>query len=153
MLRACLLRLQQHRPFIFPVRYVSARMCHDSIWDDEDLIEIKDALIGKGNDLNEYQKEVTESILNPQSNKPHHLVIQPTGSGKSVCFQLPILYKAFQSVMYDRKNPTMGIVITPTISLMEDQVQQLQHKSSISNRFSFLFSNVGRSHVFRSRFT
>ena len=42
------------------------------------------------------------------------LVVQPTGSGKSLCFQFPPVYQNKKAV-----------VITPTISLMQDQVQKL----------------------------
>ena len=46
------------------------------------------------------------------------LVIQPTGSGKSLCFHFPALYS--------QKTAT---VITPTISLMCDQTAALQSKN------------------------
>ena len=42
------------------------------------------------------------------------LIIQPTGSGKSLCFQFPPVYQ-------NKK----AIIITPTISLMQDQVHKL----------------------------
>ena len=49
------------------------------------------------------------------------LVIAPHGSGKSAIFQEPAL------VMY-RKHHTWTMVIEPTLSLMEDQVQALNAK-------------------------
>lgn len=45
------------------------------------------------------------------------LVMLPTGSGKSVCFQLPALLQ-----------PGLTIVISPLIALIENQVQALQAK-------------------------
>ena len=45
------------------------------------------------------------------------LVLQPTGSGKSLCFQFPPIYE-------NKK----AIVISPTISLMQDQVTNLREK-------------------------
>lgn len=42
------------------------------------------------------------------------LVVQPTGSGKSLCYILPPLYKK-----------KTAIIISPTISLMTDQVHKL----------------------------
>ena len=46
--------------------------------------------------------------------KKDTLVLYPTGSGKSLCFQFPPIYE-------NKK----GIIITPTISLMQDQLDKL----------------------------
>ncbi|GGI31252.1 MULTISPECIES: RecQ family ATP-dependent DNA helicase [Staphylococcus] len=57
------------------------------------------------------QEEIITSIL--QGN--HTLGVLPTGSGKSLCYQLPT---------YIFKKPTL--VISPLISLMDDQVMQMK---------------------------
>ena len=54
------------------------------------------------------------------------MVIYPIGSGKSLCFQFP--------PVYDNKK---GIVITTTISLMQDQVQKLGISSVYSGSAQF----------------
>lgn len=57
------------------------------------------------------QQEVIEATLNGKDS----LVIMATGSGKSLCYQVPAL--CFQG---------LTIVISPLISLMQDQVDQLR---------------------------
>ena len=59
------------------------------------------------------QAEIINSILKQQDT----LVVMPTGGGKSLCFQLPALLQ-----------PGLTIVVSPLVALMENQVQQLQHK-------------------------
>ena len=50
-------------------------------------------------------------------------MIHPTGNGKSLCFQFPLVFQ-------EKK----AFVITPTISLMQDQVHGLLQKG-ISSTF------------------
>ena len=61
----------------------------------------------------DFQKESIDAVLN----KKNCLVIQPIGKGKSYCYQFPAV--------------CMGktiLVITPTISLMHDQMRELHSK-------------------------
>ena len=59
------------------------------------------------------QKEVIDSIINIQDT----LALLPTAAGKSICFQIPALIEE-----------GICIVITPLLSLMEDQTNYLKSK-------------------------
>ena len=62
------------------------------------------------NTFRSYQKEIVEAILQ----KKDVLAILPTGAGKSLCYQLPAMLF-----------PGTAIVVSPLISLMQDQVSAL----------------------------
>jgi ATP-dependent DNA helicase RecQ len=57
------------------------------------------------------QRKIVEEALQNRD----LLAIMPTGAGKSLCFQLPALLK-----------PGLTVVVSPLISLMQDQVDALQ---------------------------
>ena len=61
-------------------------------------------------DFLDHQAEVVADVLSGRD----LCVIMPTGAGKSLCYQLPILMR-----------PGYGIVVSPLISLMKDQVDAL----------------------------
>lgn len=62
-------------------------------------------------DFRPLQAEVIQNLLNRRDS----LAIMPTGSGKSLCYQIPALLF-----------PGLTVVVSPLISLMEDQVMQLR---------------------------
>ena len=57
------------------------------------------------------QKEIIQKALEGRD----LLIVMPTGGGKSLCFQMPAMLK-----------PGLTIVVSPLISLMQDQVRSLQ---------------------------
>jgi ATP-dependent DNA helicase RecQ len=58
------------------------------------------------------QQEITEHVITGGD----ALVLMPTGGGKSLCYQIPALVR-----------PGTGVVISPLIALMQDQVDAMVH--------------------------
>ncbi|MGD9161995.1 MAG: ATP-dependent DNA helicase RecQ [Desulfobacteraceae bacterium] len=66
-----------------------------------------------------YQKKVCESVVNGKN----LLLVMPTGSGKSLCYQLPGIARGGTT-----------LVVSPLIALMEDQVASLQERGLNAER-------------------
>ena len=71
------------------------------------------------------QAEIIARIMDGQ----HALVIMPTGSGKSLCFQIPALMLAKiqpAAIANGTQRRPLTLVLSPLIALMKDQVDSLQ---------------------------
>ena len=80
------------------------------------------------------QGEIIDHVLQGK----HSLIIMPTGSGKSLCFQIPaILFAANRD---DSSHP-LTLVLSPLIALMKDQVDTLQAKGIAA---TFINSSLSR---------
>ncbi|MFL0196547.1 DNA helicase RecQ [Clostridium sp. WILCCON 0269] len=76
-----------------------------------------------------HQKEVIESILSGRDT----LAIMPTGGGKSICYQIPaVLFKG------------ITVVISPLISLMKDQVDNI---SELGINASYINSSISQHEI------
>ncbi|WP_291426553.1 DNA helicase RecQ [Deinococcus sp.] len=78
---------------------------------------------------------VQESIVEQVVGGGNALVLMPTGGGKSLCYQLPSLLRE-----------GVGIVVSPLIALMKDQVDTLRQ---LGVRAAFLNSTLSGPEAFR----
>jgi len=69
-----------------------------------------------------------EEIINQVVSGRDALVLMPTGSGKSICYQIPAMIR-----------PGVGVVISPLIALMQDQVDAVRQ---LGIRAEFLNSTL-----------
>ncbi len=93
-------------------------------------IEILKAVFGYDS-FRGQQQEIIEQLLAGQD----ALVLMPTGAGKSLCYQIPALIR-----------PGVGIVISPLIALMQDQVSALLQ---LGVKAAFLNSTLSQEEVRR----
>lgn len=78
-------------------------------------------------------RDQQQSIINTVVAGKNTLVVMPTGGGKSLCYQIPSLVRE-----------GMGVVVSPLIALMQDQVAALKAQGV---RACFLNSSLAREQV------
>jgi ATP-dependent DNA helicase RecQ len=86
------------------------------------------------NSFRPLQHDIIESVLAGNDT----VAILPTGSGKSITFQLPAMIL-----------PGLAVVISPLISLMKDQVDQLRKNGIPAAVYNSTVSESGKRDIFR----
>ena len=94
-------------------------------WTEQDPHEVLARVFGHSG-----FRGLQEEVVKHMAGSGDALVLMPTGGGKSICYQVPALCR-----------PGMGVVVSPLIALMEDQVAQLQQSGV---RAVALTSHLGR---------
>jgi ATP-dependent DNA helicase RecQ len=79
------------------------------------------------------QAEIIDQVMRNQ----HAFVLMPTGGGKSLCYQIPALCK-----------PGVGIIVSPLIALMHNQVTALQ---ALGVRAAAINSNQAPKDVYATK--
>jgi ATP-dependent DNA helicase RecQ len=96
------------RPVLEPIQSEETELADEPELDDAQ--RLLQQVFGH-NEFRPMQREIIHKVLQKQDS----LVVMPTGSGKSICYQLP-------AIMFSG----LTVVVSPLISLMQDQVQQLR---------------------------
>ena len=81
------------------------------------------------------------AVIKDLINNVNTMLIMPTGGGKSLCFQIPMLVlnalcnQQQKNNSADSTHTGIGIVISPLISLMHDQVYKLKNQYNIDAEY------------------
>ncbi|WP_292052181.1 DEAD/DEAH box helicase, partial [Brevundimonas sp. UBA5866] len=86
-------------------------------------------------DFRGLQSRVIEQVLQGRNT----LAVLPTGGGKSVCYQIPAILR-----------PGVGLVVSPLIALMTDQVEALKQQGVAAARLDSGMTPDERSAVWRA---
>ena len=100
---------------------------------DEDLVNKLRVVFGHDDFRNDLQKNCVKSVLNGDKDC---FVSMPTGSGKSLCFQLP-------AVLFEG----ITLVVSPLIALIDDQISSLKNKKIVANTWNSKQNQKQRSAV------
>lgn len=97
----------------------------------EAALEILQTIYGYG-EFRGQQREIVDTVIRGED----ALVLMPTGGGKSLCYQIPSLVRQ-----------GTGIVVSPLIALMQDQVDALQ---ALNLKAAFINSSMDAREINRT---
>ena len=83
-------------------------------------------------------REGQEQVINAALRNQDSLVLMPTGGGKSLCYQVPALLL-----------PGITVVVSPLISLMQDQVAQLKAQGVSAAYINQSQSREEQQHIYQ----
>lgn len=106
-------------------------------WSKDVLRAFKDRFRLEG--FRQNQLEAINATLDGQD----AFVLMPTGGGKSLCYQLP-------AVINSGKTRGVTIVVTPLLSLMQDQVDHLTARGIIAKAFNGDMARAEKQDILRS---
>lgn len=106
-------------------------------WSKDVLRAFKDRFRLEG--FRQNQLEAINATLDGQDS----FVLMPTGGGKSLCYQLP-------AVINSGKTRGVTIVVTPLLSLMQDQVDHLTARGIIAKAFNGDMDRAEKQDILRS---
>jgi ATP-dependent DNA helicase RecQ len=86
-------------------------------------------------DFRGFQADIVSEVLVGRS----ALAVLPTGGGKSLCYQIPSLIR-----------PGLGLVVSPLIALMADQVAGLEQSGAAAARLDSNTAPAKREDVWRA---
>ena len=95
-------------------------LCTDCFFSQDDLNNLLYGLASRFYGISQLHKHQKEAVMASLRGRDC-IIVQPTGHGKSLCYQLIAL-----------QSKKLAFVFTHTIALMYDQVQQLQSKGIAS---------------------
>ncbi len=96
-----------------------------------------------------------ESIKQAVVYKKNIVVTTGTGSGKTECFLLPLLYNILKEKLDTANNTTAirGLILYPLNALAEDQMRRLRRSLSTEQALEFLDREVGKKRITFGRYT
>lgn len=98
------------------------------------------------------QQPIIDRLLSIPAGQGHVLALAPTGSGKSLCYQIPAI--ALSTIASEKQGTeqrrSVTVVISPLIALMKDQVDTLLKKGVAASYINSSLSRAERDKRYRA---